>query len=128
MSQPEQPDATPPAGDPAPSGGGGVSPDARNMAMLAHLLGLIGFLGPLLIWLLKKDDDQFIDDQGKEALNFQLTLLIGYLIGGVLTLILIGILVVLALGIMHIVFAIMGALKAKEGIAYRYPICIRFLS
>ena len=51
--------------------------DVANLAMLAHLLGaLVGFLGPLILWVVKKDEHEFIDDQSKEALNFQLTLLI----------------------------------------------------
>jgi len=56
--------------------------NARNMAMLCHLLGLFtGFVGPLILWLLKKDEDPFIDRQGKEALNFQITVVIGWTVG-----------------------------------------------
>ena len=59
--------------------------DACQQAMLAHLLGaLLGFLGPLIIWMTKKDDHPFIDDQGKEALNFHLTLLIAYVVTSIL--------------------------------------------
>mgnify|MGYP002622532204 CR=1 FL=1 len=97
--------------------------------MLAHLLGIVGFLGPLIVWLIKKDEHVFIDDQGKEALNFQLTMLIGGLICAVATLLFcVGILLGLALSVVDIVFCILAALKAKEGIAYRYPMCIRFVS
>src|SRR5262249_14131163 len=61
-----------------------VTSDDRTMGMLCHLLGaLLSWLGPLIIWMIKKDQSRFVDDQGKEALNFQITLLIGHLIGGV---------------------------------------------
>ena len=68
--------AEPVAAEPVAAGQGQVSKDARNMALLCHLLAIFtGFLGPLILWLLKKDDDSFIDEHGKEALNFQIALL-----------------------------------------------------
>jgi uncharacterized protein len=60
-----------------------VSQDDKTMGMLAHVLGIISFIGPLVIWLVKKDQSQFVDENGKVALNFQLTMLIGFLIGSV---------------------------------------------
>lgn len=104
-----------------------VPQDARTMGMLAHLLGIFSFLGPLIIWLLKKDEHPFVDDQGKEALNFQISLIIYYFIAGILCLILIGILLVFALLIVHYVFAILAAVKANQGEYYRYPLTIRFI-
>jgi uncharacterized Tic20 family protein len=102
--------------------------DAKTMAMLSHLLGiLIGFLGPLIIWLLKKDASPFVDDQGKESLNFQLTLLIGYIIAGATSCLFIGMLIFPVVWIVGLIFGIMGAMKANEGVAYRYPINIRFI-
>jgi hypothetical protein len=102
--------------------------DAKTMAMLCHLLSIFtGFLGPLLIWLLKKDSHPFIDDQGKEALNFQLTVLIGYFIGGATAYFCVGIFIILAVWIFHGILAVMGAMKANEGIAYRYPINLRLI-
>src|SRR4051812_11305473 len=69
---------------PTPYTGPAPTPDDKTMAMLAHLLGIVtGFVGPLIIWLVKKDQSPFVDDQGKEALNFQLTLLIGWLVASV---------------------------------------------
>jgi len=53
-----------------------ISTDTRNMATLCHILGLVGFVGPLVIWMLKKNDHEFVDQQGKRALNFQFTMLI----------------------------------------------------
>ena len=111
----------------APGSGQGVSKDARTMAMLAHLLGLVGFIGPLIVWLIKKDEDAFINEQGKEALNFQLTLLIGYVISMVLLVVVIGFLLLPALWIVNVIFCIMGAMKANTGVAYRYPVNLRLI-
>jgi uncharacterized Tic20 family protein len=102
--------------------------DAMTMGMLCHLLALpIGFLGPLLIWLLKKDQSPFVDDQGKEALNFQITIAIGFIICGLLTCVFIGVFIMPVVALYHIIFCIIAALKAKEGIAYRYPFALRLV-
>lgn len=102
--------------------------DSKTMAMLAHLLGIfLGFIGPLIIWLIKKDQSPFVNDQGKEALNFNITVLIGLLVGGATTCIFIGIIIVPAVIIFGIVFSIIAALKAKDGIAYRYPFLLRLI-
>ena len=97
------------------------------MGMLAHLLGIVGFVGPLIIWLIKKDKSPFVDDQGKEALNFHLMLLIGYIICAATTMICIGVFILPAVSILGTIFSILGALKGKEGLAYRYPFTIRFI-
>lgn len=102
--------------------------DAKTMAMLSHLLGiLLGFLGPLIIWLLKKDSSPFVDDQGKESLNFQLMLLIGYVIAGATTCLVIGFILLPIIWLLALIFGIMGTIKANEGVAYRYPFNIRFI-
>ena len=104
------------------------SKDDQTMAMLAHLLGiLIGFLGPLIIWLIKKDQSPFVDDQGKEALNFQITLIIGYVIGGATSVICIGFVILPAVWIAGLILAIMGAMAASKGEAYRYPLTLRLV-
>ena len=131
--------AVPPT-DPTPQPGGapgitesgayvGPEPDkdSKTMAMLAHLLGIVGFLGPLIVWLIKKDQSPFIDDQGKEALNFQITVLIGYVIGGITAFFCIGTLIALAVFVCNIIFCIMAGMKANQGIAYRYPLNLRFI-
>jgi uncharacterized Tic20 family protein len=105
-----------------------VSKDAKNMGMLCHLLGLLtNFIGPLILWIIKKDDDPFIDDQGKEALNWQITLMIAYVVGGITSAICIGFVIIAAAGICQVVFGIIGCIKASEGIAYRYPFCLRLV-
>ena len=132
--QPPPPDGYAP-NQPGPPGKNSDG-DARMMAMLAHLLGaLFGFLGPLIIWLVKKDEHPFVNDQGKEALNFQLALLIAYLVSGVLYVIIsfvtcgIGAFLPLPLlvTVFQLVFGIMGAVKANNGEYYRYPLTIRFI-
>jgi uncharacterized Tic20 family protein len=105
-----------------------ISKDAKNMAMLCHLLAIFtGFLGPLIIWLIKKDDTPFVDDQGKEALNFQITVLIAMIVSGLLTFLCIGFILMPAVGIVDLVFCILAAIKASKGEAYRYPVNIRFI-
>jgi hypothetical protein len=112
-TQPEQPE---------------VSKDAKNFGMLCHLLGLLtNFLGPLILWIVKKDDDPFIDDQGKEALNFQITMMIAGIVGSITTVICIGFVILAAAGVCDIVFSIIACIKASEGVAYRYPVCLRLV-
>ncbi len=105
--------------------------DIRNMAMLCHLLGIFpgifGLIGPLIIWLVKKDSHPFINDNGKAAINFIISMIIYYMISFVLTLIVIGALLLPVLVVLQIVFVIIGALRASEGKVYRYPIAINFL-
>ena len=102
--------------------------DARLWAMLCQLSGiLIGFIGPLIVMLVFGPRNAFVKKESTEALNFQITVLIGYLIGFVLTLIIIGIFVIIAIAIASIIFIIIAAVKNNQGIEYRYPINIRFV-
>jgi uncharacterized Tic20 family protein len=101
--------------------------DDRTMAMLCHLGGILGFLIPLIVWLIKKDQSRFVDDQGKEAINFHLTMLIGHAIGGATICITFG-LINLAVWVISLVFSIIGGMEANKGVRYRYPICIRFIT
>ena len=123
--EPQAPEQVPPQPEAAASSE--VSKDAKTMGMLCHLLGLIGFIGPLIIWLIKKDDDEFINDQGKEALNWQITVLIGFIVSAILVVIVIGAFLAWAIGILNLIFVIMGAVKASNGEKYRYPVCIRLI-
>lgn len=107
----------------------------KTMAMLCHLLSLIGFIGvpfgnivgPLIIWLMKRDTDAFVDATGKEVLNFQISATIYGIICGLLILAFIGVILLPILIISVIIFTIIGAVKANEGQLYRYPLTIRFL-
>ena len=105
-----------------------VSKDATNMAMLCHILAIFtGFLGPLIIWLIKKDEAPFVDRHGKEALNFQLTVLIAWVASGLLAFVCIGFVLMPVIGIVDLIFCIMAALKASRGEEYLYPVSIRFV-
>jgi uncharacterized Tic20 family protein len=124
----------PPPHDEAPAS---VVPSAeeRQWAMFAHLSALLGlvtagwacFLGPLVIWLVKKDTMPFVADQAKEALNFNITVMIAGAICWILVFVLIGFVLLWALAIVWIVFTIMAAVKANEGVTYRYPFALRLI-
>ena len=108
-----------------------TSKDARMWAMFCHLAGLAAFIpiipafgaviGPLVVWLLKKDEFPFVNEQGREALNFQITMLIYGLIAGLLCLICIGIFLAAAVVIVDVVFIVVAAIKTNDGYHYRYP-------
>ncbi len=112
--------------------------EENNWALVAHLsslstyVGIPGFIGPLVIWLVKKDTMPFASEQAKEALNFQISLFIYGIICALLTLTLIfaliGIPGLLVLAVLHFVFAIIATIKAGEGESYRYPLTIRLIS
>ena len=115
---------------PPPPVSGDAQAEDRNIAMLTHISGIIlGFIVPLIIWLVNKDksDKGWLNDQAKEALNFQITLLIVYVVGTILTVILIGALINLVAWLTCIVLSIMAALKVNEGVAYRYPFALRLI-
>ena len=106
----------------------------RNWAMLAHLSALAGFIiplgniiGPLVIWLIKKDESEFVSDQGKEALNFQISVTIYMIVSAILIVIVIGIFLLIAIGIFMLVMIIIAAVKASSGEKYRYPFTIRLI-
>lgn len=108
----------------------GISDDDLNLAMLAHLLGVItGFLGALVIWLMNKDKagKEFVNEQAKEALNFQITLLLGYILSMILSLVLIGLLLLMILLVAGFVLSIIAAMAARKGQAYRYPFTLRLI-
>ena len=114
---------------------GGLSKDVCNWAMLCHLSALVGLLGngigfllgPLIVWLIKREEHPFIDEQGKEAVNFQITMFIGFAVSAVLVFLLIGIPLLLILGVLDIVFPIIAAIKTSKGEHYRYPFAIRLI-
>ena len=104
------------------------SNDDRNLAMLAHLLGIVsGFVGALIIWLIKKDQSPFVDEQGKEALNFQITMMIAVVGSWILMFVLIGMLLLPLLLLANLVFCILAAVAVSRGEHYKYPFAIRLL-
>lgn len=112
----------------------GVSAEEKQWGMFAHLAALAGIviplgnlLGPLIVWLVKKDTMPFVADQGKEALNFNITVFIAAFISGILTLVLIGFLLLIVVGIAWLVLTILAALAANKGETYRYPFTLRLI-
>ena len=104
------------------------STDDRNLAMLAHLLGIVsGFLGALVIWLLKKDQSAFIDEQCKEALNFQITMVVAVVGAWMLMFVLVGFILLPLLLVANFVFCVIAAVSVSNGKPYRYPVSIRLL-
>ncbi len=107
--------------------------NARTIGMLCHLLALVqflgipGFIGPLALWLIKREEHPFIDRNGKEALNFQLSVLIYLVVSTLLALLVIGFLMLIAVMILNIVYTVIAAIKASEGKDYQYPFTIRFI-
>jgi uncharacterized Tic20 family protein len=113
----------------------GLSRDARKWAMICHIIALVGLLGngigflvgPLVVWLIKREDDPFIDEQGKEAVNFQLTMLLAVIVSIVLVVVVIGFFLLFVLAVMMTVFPIIAAIKANNGEHYRYPLSFKFI-
>ncbi|GAB2516272.1 DUF4870 domain-containing protein [Lysobacter humi (ex Lee et al. 2017)] len=108
--------------------------EERQWGMFAHVAAVLGLIlpfgniiGPLILWLMKKDTMPFVDDQGKEALNFQITVTIAMLIAGASMIVLIGFLLLPAVAIAALVLTVMAAIKANEGVAYRYPFTLRLI-
>ena len=106
-----------------------ISANDRNIAVLTHLGGIFfSFVPGLLIWLIKKDENAFLGEQGREALNFQITLLIAYMACYVLMFVLIGFLLVAVVWLVNIVLCIVAAMHASKGESYRYPLTLRLLN
>lgn len=111
-----------------------LTKDHKNFAMFCHLIALAGLIipfgsiiGPLVLWLMKREESDFINHHGKESLNFQISVIIYGIIAAILTLIIIGFILAIILGILWFVFIIVAALKTSDGEMYRYPFTIRFV-
>lgn len=109
--------------------------EARLWGMFCHLAALsvyIGvpfgnIIGPLVIWLIKKEEHPFVEEQGRESLNFQISMTIYFIVAGILVFVLIGILLLIALAILNLVFVIIASIRASNGEPYRYPLTIQFI-
>lgn len=105
------------------------SSDDKNIATITHLGGTVfSFIPALIVWILKKEDSAYIGDQAKEALNFQITMLIAQFIAGVLVVILVGFLLMGIIWLFNIVFCIIAAISTSKGETYRYPLTLRLIS
>ena len=121
------------------------SKDEINMGMLAHLLGFLYIVGPLIIWLMKKDESKYVEEQAREALNFQIAIALGLMAGGILYgMFAIGIVIgglgrgaflivslvlvaIWALLVVNLVFVIIASIEASKGIRYKYPVNLRLI-
>ena len=100
--------------------------DDKLWALIAHLGGLLtSFVVPLVVWLVKKDESDFVADQSKEALNFQITVLIVSLFGAATTICLLGFVVLIVISLVDLIFSLVAALRAYDGHRYRYPFTLR---
>ena len=105
-----------------------VNREERNLAMYCHLASLAGAFCPpfhliatLIIWLSNRDQSEFVNQQGKEALNFQITMLILYVMSAFLVIFLIGIPLLIVLYLLNIILPIVAIIRVNEGVEYRYP-------
>jgi len=105
------------------------SSDDKNIATITHLGGILfSFIPALIVWLLKKDDSEYIAAQAREALNFQITLLLAQFIAYILVFILVGFLLLGLIWLFNIVFCIIAAISTSKGENYRYPFTLRLIN
>ncbi len=111
--------------------------EARQWSMWIHLSGLchyvlpipgVGIIAPLILWSMKKEESPYIDEHGKEAINFQISILIYLVMAFVLILLIIGIFLVPAVLLFQLIVCVYAGLRANDGHITRYPLTIRFLS
>lgn len=106
----------------------------KTWGMLTHLTALAGYIipfghiiGPLVIWLIKKDESAFVDDQGKESINFQISITLYAIVSAILIVVVLGILLLIGVVVFDVVMVIIAAVKSNEGEKFRYPLCIRLI-
>jgi len=110
-----------------------INSEEQTFSMLCHLSALAGFvipfgniIGPLVIWLMKKDQYPEVDRQGKEAINFQISLMIWVIVSVILIILVIGIFLLIALGVLQLVMIIVASVKSNNGERFKYPLSIEF--
>jgi len=110
--------------------------EERTWGMFCHLVVFLGFIfpipfvtiiGPLVIWLIKRDEMPFVDDQGKESLNFQITMTLALIVSALLIFVLIGFVLIVVVLVFQFIVVIIASIKANEGVYYRYPLSFRFI-
>lgn len=108
---------------------GDTSANDKNIAVLTHLGGIFfGLIPALVVWLLKKDDSAFVGAQAREALNFQITVMLGYMAAWVLAWILVGLALLPLIYVGNLVLCIIAAVKVSQGTDYRYPFALRLIN
>jgi len=104
--------------------------DDRLLGLLSHLLAIVpgvGILGPLVIYLVKRGQSPFVEENAKESLNFQITMILAFIISGILVVVWIGFILLAILGVVEIVLVIVATIKASENKIYRYPFNLRLI-
>ena len=127
------PTSPPSKGDPLE---GEITKDERTWGLIAHLSPLLGYvvpvplfniLAPAIVWFIKRETMPFVDDQAKEALNFQITIFLATIVCIIAIVVVIGIFLIPALVIYSIIMMVLAAKAAQEGKRYRYPYCLRLV-
>lgn len=113
----------------------GLTKEEKNWGVYCHLASLLGFvipvfgnfIGPVVVWMAKKDEYPLVADQGREVLNFQITLMLITFLCGLLTAVFIGVVLLWLLPFYWLILTIIAAVKASDGVKYRYPFTLRLI-
>ena len=104
--------------------------DDRLLGLLSHLLAIVpgvGILGPLVIYLIKRGQSSFVEENAKESLNFQITMILAFIISAILVVVWIGYILLAILGVAEVVLVIIATIRASENKIYRYPFNLRLI-
>ncbi len=104
--------------------------DERVLSILSHILTIVpgvGILAPLIIYLIRKPEQTFLDANAKESLNWQISVWLAYIIAIILCFVLVGIPLLILIGVLNLVFVILASIKASENRIYRYPFNLRLI-
>lgn len=129
------PDQSPsPAPATPPSAPSTASAEEKQMGMFCHLSSFAGYVipfgnifGPLVLWLMKRETMPFVESEGKESVNFQISMTIYMLVSAVLMFFCIGLPMLIGFAIFDIIVVVMACIESSKGNAYKYPLCIRFI-
>ena len=137
MSDTPDPNSAPQAPLPPPQpvpDASAMTAEEKQMGMFCHLSSLAGYavpfghvLGPLILWLIKKDTMPFVNSEGKESLNFQISVTIYLIASLILSFFCIGFILLIALAVFNLVVVILACIESSKGRPYRYPLCIRLI-
>ena len=129
FTSPQSQSAITPSGEPTPQ-----NKDENSLGILCHLLALTTFivpfgnvLGPLVLWLIKRGSSPYLDEVGKEAVNFNISWLIYGVVAGLSLFVVIGLLLLPLVALVWLILVVVASIKASEGKIYRYPLTIRFI-
>ncbi len=108
--------------------------EQRTWAMFCHLSALAGLLipfgsviGPLIVWLVKKEEMPLVAEHGRKSLNFQLTMMIAYIVCFILMFVVVGVILLPLVALFSLIMVIVSAIKANDGKEVNYPMAIEFI-